>query len=132
MNRNLFQIVKLDKKWFICEVFSELSENPTNHDRSRYVDVKVHFLRDLVHDGHVNLLKCVGTQNVSDDLTKSLSRPTFEKHREYMIGTRVPFSVFYTGMVKLDMSITTYVIKFPTPFYSKKDPTTYCVVRNVS
>ena len=31
-----------------------LSENPTNRDRSRHVDVKVHFLRDVVRDGHVN------------------------------------------------------------------------------
>jgi hypothetical protein len=48
-----------------------MSENPTNRDRSRHVDVKVHYLRDLVHDGHVKLVKCAGTQNVSDDLTKS-------------------------------------------------------------
>ena len=57
-----------------------------------YVDVKVHFLRDLVRDGHVKLLKCEGPQNVSDTLTKSLPRPAFEKHREFMVGTRVPFS----------------------------------------
>ena len=34
-----------------------MSENPTNRDRSRHVDVKVHFLRDLVRDGHVKLVK---------------------------------------------------------------------------
>jgi len=43
-----------------------MSENPTNRDRSRHVDVKVHFLRDLVRDGHVKLLKYAGPQNVSD------------------------------------------------------------------
>ena len=32
-----------------------MSENPNNRDRSRHVDVKVHFLRrDLVRDGHVS------------------------------------------------------------------------------
>ena len=46
-----------------------MSENPTNRDRSRHVDVKVHFLRDLVRDGHVKLLKCAGPQNVFDALT---------------------------------------------------------------
>ena len=71
-----------------------MSENPTNRDRSRHVDVKVHYLRDLVRDGHVKLVKCAGTQNVLDTLTKSLARPAFEKHREYMWGTRVPFSSF--------------------------------------
>jgi hypothetical protein len=48
-----------------------MRENPTNRDRSRHVDVKVHFLRDLVRDGHVKLLKYAGPQNVSDVLTKS-------------------------------------------------------------
>jgi hypothetical protein len=33
-----------------------MSENPTNRDRSRHVDVKVHYLRDLVRDGHVKLV----------------------------------------------------------------------------
>jgi hypothetical protein len=64
-----------------------MSENPTNRDRSRHVDVKVHYLRDLVRDGHVKLVKCVGTQKVSDVLTKKLDRPAFEKHREYMWNT---------------------------------------------
>jgi hypothetical protein len=48
-----------------------MSENPTNRDRSRHVDVKVHYLRDLVHDDHVKLVKSSGTQTVSDTLTKS-------------------------------------------------------------
>jgi hypothetical protein len=30
-----------------------MSENPTNRDRSRHVDVKVHYLRDLVRDCQV-------------------------------------------------------------------------------
>jgi hypothetical protein len=36
-----------------------MSETPSNRDRSRHVDVKVHFLRDLVRDGcHIKLVKC--------------------------------------------------------------------------
>jgi hypothetical protein len=34
------------------------SENPANRDRSRRFNVKVHFLRDLVRDGHVSCWKC--------------------------------------------------------------------------
>jgi hypothetical protein len=49
-----------------------MSENSTNRYRSRHVDVKVHFLRDsdLIRDGHIKLVKCAGTQNVSDALAK--------------------------------------------------------------
>ena len=43
-----------------------MSENPTNSERSRHVDVRVHFLRDMVRDGAVKLIKCAGTQNVAD------------------------------------------------------------------
>ena len=90
-----------------------MSENTTNRDRSRHVDVKVHSLRDLVRDGHA--------------LTKNLPRPAFEKHREFMVGTRLPFSAFYTKMTKKVDPIVVYVIKFPIPMYSKKSLVSYCV-----
>ena len=51
-----------------------MSKNLTNRDRSRHVDVKVHYLRDLVHNGHVQLVKCSGTRNVSDALNNN-TRP---------------------------------------------------------
>ena len=88
-----------------------MSENPTNRDRSRHIDVKVHYLRDLVCDGHVKLVKCAGTQNVSDDLTKGLSRPAFEKHREHMWGNRVPFSVFFSTVETKIAPVVVYGIK---------------------
>ena len=88
-----------------------MCENPTNRDRSRHVDVKVHYLRDLVRDGRVKLVKCAGTQNVSDALTKSLARPAFEKHREHMWGTRVPFSVFFSTVETKTDPVVTYRIQ---------------------
>ena len=69
------------------------SENSADRDRSRHVDVKVHFFRDLIRHGHVKVMKCEGSQNVSDTLTEILPRPAFEKHRDFMVGTRVPFCV---------------------------------------
>ena len=68
-----------------------MSENPTNRERSRHVDVRVHFLRDMVRDGAVKLIKCAGTQNVADALTKSLPKPAFH-HREFLHGTAQSFS----------------------------------------
>ena len=103
-----------------------MSENPTNRDRSRHVDVKVHFLRHLVRDGHIKLVKCEGTQNVSDALTASLPRPAFEKHKEYMIGTRVPFAAFYISIVHMTMWLVGYKIKLPIPFSSKRDLALFC------
>jgi hypothetical protein len=74
-----------------------MSENPTNRERSRHVDVRVHFLRDMVRDGAVKLVKCAGPKNVADALTKSLPKPAFHKHREFMQGTAQSFSAFFAS-----------------------------------
>ncbi len=74
----------------------------------------------------MKLIKCVGTQNVSDALTKSLPRPAFEKHREFMVGTRVSFSAFYAGVVNDDEPVKAYIIKLPVPMYSKKSLVSFC------
>ena len=61
----------------------------------------------------IELVKCAGTQNVSDALTKSLSRPAFEKQREHMWGTRVPFSDFFSMIETKIAPVVTYSIKLP-------------------
>ena len=74
-----------------------MGENPTKRERSRHVDVSVHFLRDMVRDGAVKLIKCAGTQNVADALTKSLPKPAFHTHREFLHGTAQSFSAFFAS-----------------------------------
>ena len=76
-----------------------LKRNPTNRERSRHVDVRVHFLRDMVGDGSVKLIKYARTQNVADALTKSLPQPaSSHKHREFLKGTAQSFSAFFAGL----------------------------------
>jgi hypothetical protein len=36
----------------------KLSKNPVMHGRSKHIDVRFHFLRDLTRDGVVTLLHC--------------------------------------------------------------------------
>jgi hypothetical protein len=48
---------------------------------------------------------------VADALTKSLPRPAFAQHREYMWGTRVPFSAFYSHSRPSPRAA--YVVRFP-------------------
>jgi hypothetical protein len=74
-----------------------MSENPTNRERSRHVDVRDHFLRDMVRDGAVKLIECTGTQNVGDALTKSLPKSACHKQRELLHGTTQSFSVFFAS-----------------------------------
>ena len=71
-----------------------MSENPANAERSRHIDTRKYFLRDMVRSKTLVLKKCAGTQNVADALTKSLPSPSFIKHRTYLWGSRVPFEAF--------------------------------------
>ena len=75
-----------------------MSENPANRERTRHIDTRVHYLRELVRDGHVKLLKCAGPQNVADALTKNRPRPALAKHRQYTWDKRILFSAFYLSL----------------------------------
>ena len=97
-----------------------MSENPTNRERSRHVDVRVHFLRDMVRDGSVKLVKCADTQNVADALTKSLPRPAFHKHREFLKGTAQSFSAFFASIY--EPAVPAYVTKRGSLSFSKGPP----------
>jgi len=70
-----------------------MSHNPVKPERSRHIDIKKYFLRDLVRDKVVKLLKCPGPQNVADALTKSVPGPTLAKHRQWLLGTNTQFKV---------------------------------------
>eukprot|EP00961_Rhodomonas_salina_P143258 1927796-Rhodomonas_salina.1 len=76
----------------------QMSENPTHADRARHIDTRLYFLRDMVRDGIVKLIKVPGTENVADALTKSLPAPAFEKHRTYLWGLGVPFSACWASL----------------------------------
>jgi len=78
----------------IACILMSASENPVNHDRSRHVNVKFHFLRERVRAGEIKLYKCWGPLNVADALTKCLSRPPFHKHAPFMYRTRSSYRPF--------------------------------------
>jgi hypothetical protein len=47
--------------------------------RVKHIDVIHHFARDDVASGELSFVYCKSVENVSDCLTKVLSRPLFEK-----------------------------------------------------
>ena len=62
----------------------KLSKNPVMHGRSKHIDVRFHFLRDLTRDGVVELKHCVTQEQVADIMTKPLKLDMFLKLRESM------------------------------------------------
>jgi len=50
----------------------QLSKNPMFHGRSKHIDIKFHFLRNLVKDGIIKLCYCSSQIQVVDIMTKLL------------------------------------------------------------
>jgi len=50
----------------------KLSKNPVFHGRSKHIDIRFHFLRDLTKDKVVQLSYCNSQDQVADIMTKPL------------------------------------------------------------
>ena len=62
----------------------KLSKNPVLHGRSKHIDVRFHFLRDLIKDGTINMVFCRSEDQVADILTKPLKLAAFLKLRQLL------------------------------------------------
>ena len=56
-----------------------LSKNPDNHSRTKHIDVRYHYIRDLVEKKKVEVNYCPTNNNLADLMTKGLPRPRFEE-----------------------------------------------------
>jgi hypothetical protein len=56
---------------------------------SRHIDIIHHFARDHVASGELSFMYCKSVENVSDCLTRALSRPLFEKGLEGLAMLRI-------------------------------------------
>lgn len=55
-----------------------LSKHQVYHERSKHIDVKLHFVRDIISKGEIKLEKISTEQNPADALTKALSCTKFK------------------------------------------------------
>lgn len=55
----------------------KLSENLVMHGRSKHIDVRFHFLQDLVKDGVIELVFCGTKEQLADVMTKPLKLEDF-------------------------------------------------------
>jgi len=62
--------------------FSETDSQPS---RMKHIDLRRYFVRDYVMRGHICLQYIPTDENCSDMLTKALSRPIFERHRNVVV-----------------------------------------------
>ena len=75
------KFVRLD-----CEIHSAIfqAKNSTYHDKTQHIDVKYHFMRDMVQDKKVLFEKVATLKNVVDSLTMFVSTKKFSWCRESM------------------------------------------------
>ena len=59
----------------------KLSKNPVMHGRSKHIDVRFHFLRELTKAGSVELVHCGTKEQLADVMTKPLKLDIFLKLR---------------------------------------------------
>jgi hypothetical protein len=50
-----------------------MAKNPTYHSKTKHIDVQYHFVRDMVEEKKVLLMKVDTLKNVADSLTNSMS-----------------------------------------------------------
>jgi hypothetical protein len=62
----------------------KLSKNPVMHGRSKHIDIRFHFLRNLSCEGLVELVYCASKEQIADVMTKALSLPQFENFRKLL------------------------------------------------
>ena len=55
----------------------KLAQNPITHSRSKHIDIRHHFVRDLVEREVFQLHYIPTDQNIADILTKALGSPKF-------------------------------------------------------
>ncbi|XP_048231277.1 secreted RxLR effector protein 161-like [Ricinus communis] len=68
----------------------KLSKDPVMHSRSKHIDVRYFFLRDLNEDGVIKLVYCGTNNQIADVLTKPLKLGAFQSFREQLGVYRTP------------------------------------------
>ena len=59
-----------------------MSKNPVFHDKLKHIEIKYHYIRDMVQKGAVKLQYVATDEHIADVLTNPLSRVKFEYFRE--------------------------------------------------
>ena len=61
-----------------------LSKNSVFHKRTKHIDTKFHYIRELVSNGEIVLQHCRTEEQLADIITKPLAQNSFEKFRKFL------------------------------------------------
>lgn len=83
---------KLLGKEFVVPIFSDnqaciaLARDPVAHSRTKHIDVRYHYIRELVAGGKTTVDYCPTEDMIADVLTKPLSLKGFQRCREKLLS----------------------------------------------
>ena len=63
-----------------------LAKNPVHHERSKHIDIKYHFSRECVANGHIRIAYVRSDDNISDVMTKAASKLKLSRFRKALFG----------------------------------------------
>ena len=63
-----------------------LVKNRNTSERTRHIDARFHYIRDLVDEGLVKISFVKSEHNVADIFTKNLGDDAFNKHKKRLNG----------------------------------------------
>ena len=66
----------------------QLAQNPITNSNSKHIDVRRHFLRELVHQRDTKVVQVPSKFQHSDILTKALAFDLFAFHRKFLMNLR--------------------------------------------
>ncbi|PWA75384.1 ribonuclease H-like domain, Reverse transcriptase, RNA-dependent DNA polymerase [Artemisia annua] len=91
LKRLLSELTGLEEKRITLRVDNvsaiALVKNPVFHGRSKHIDIRYHFIRECVENGHINVEHVSGELQRADILTKALPRLKFTTMRQ-MLGVQ--------------------------------------------
>ena len=76
--------LELDTTMILCDNQSciKMTENPVFHDRSKHIEIRYFYIRDMMQKGFIKLQYVSTDEQVADVMTKPLSRVKFEHFRD--------------------------------------------------
>ncbi|KAL8092162.1 hypothetical protein AgCh_034456 [Apium graveolens] len=74
-----------------------LAKNPVFHARTKHIQLRYHFIRELISNGTLSLKKILGSKNPADMLTKVVELPMLHPEKFVKLGIDPPRGVLFYG-----------------------------------
>lgn len=83
-----------------------LSKHHVFHNRTKHIDTRYHFIRELVNNREINLQHCRSEEQLADIFTKALAQKQFEIFRETLgiVNIHIVDSTNQGGLLEIEIS----------------------------